>query len=355
MMRIHVVATGQFDNIGDTMHRRVLLDWLRPHGAIHVFVGDAPRSFVEGLRLQPGDRVFSSLRRWVSSVRVAAPQPPVLAFSSGEMKLGRRRAAGELALYPLVQTIRVRRGEVFRIGVASSVKAKFEGPVTERIIRRSIGLSTKIAWRTEASWSMFGVGTIAPDLAFAERSEARLAPVADRDALAVTMRFDRPLPSDGWLSAVRRAADRYGLGVVVTSQVRRDNPRSSWLARELGGEAVLWRDARDHAAQEATVRGVYGRSLMIVSDRLHALIAATTEGCVPVGLTTGDDVKIRRHFDVVGIEASLPASADDETMSAFIDRAIADREKILARAEEARDRLESLRAELCARLEHGVG
>jgi hypothetical protein len=71
--QIFVPARGQFDNIGDILLRRQLLDWLRSSGPLHVYLGSSPPGYAEGLRLQPEDVRYHSFRAWyLAALRSAA-------------------------------------------------------------------------------------------------------------------------------------------------------------------------------------------------------------------------------------------------------------------------------------------
>ncbi|MGB3773297.1 MAG: hypothetical protein WBA00_19330, partial [Rhodococcus sp. (in: high G+C Gram-positive bacteria)] len=70
---VFVSVTGQRDNVGDTVLRRHLLEALRPHGTLHLWVGTSPDSYLSGLRLRPDDVVYRRRRRWrVAALRRAA-------------------------------------------------------------------------------------------------------------------------------------------------------------------------------------------------------------------------------------------------------------------------------------------
>src|SRR4029079_18374413 len=69
---IFAVGRGQYENIGDIILRRPLLDWAREAGRLHVYVGDSPAGYDEGLGLQPEDRVYRSFRQWYAALVKAA-------------------------------------------------------------------------------------------------------------------------------------------------------------------------------------------------------------------------------------------------------------------------------------------
>ena len=58
--QIFAVGRGQYENVGDIILRRQLLDWLRPVGRLHVYVGQSPDGYDQGLGLRDGDVVYRS-------------------------------------------------------------------------------------------------------------------------------------------------------------------------------------------------------------------------------------------------------------------------------------------------------
>src|SRR5690606_6786434 len=64
-----------------------------------------------------------------------------------------------------------------------------------------------------------------------------------------------------------------------------------------------------HDVLEKHVRGLFQRSLAVVSDRAHGLIIAATEGAYPIG-SGANPHKISRLLDEVGL-GSLVGAYDD--------------------------------------------
>ena len=72
------------------------------------------------------------------------------------------------------------------------------------------------------------------------------------------------------------------------------------LAERLGGRFHPWAGG-DHEGHEEALRTLYRQTSLAVSDRLHVLITATTEGAAPVAPLVDDSDKIERHFTAAGI------------------------------------------------------
>lgn len=318
-----VALAGQYDNVGDTLHRRVLLEFLRPLGPLHIHIGAAPTSFLSGLGLDGSEAIYTSSRKWAAAAYRAARKDTILAFAPGEMRLGSSRAWRELALAPLSRRIHGRGGRVVRIGIAAGNRWEFEGRLSELVLRSAITSSEVLLWREHRSYQLFESGSVVPDLGFGVLGDGLLNDTQRRGTLALTMRFDRPAPPKAWLDGVRSFAACNGLNIVVTSQVRRDNPYSDALATALNATADPWPDDRDHADQETHLRRLYKESALVVSDRLHALILGATEGAAAAGFATTENAKIPVHFDVLnlGID-NPPPGASKNAVREHLERAV---------------------------------
>lgn len=295
--RVSAWATGQDDNIGDSLLRRALLQGL-PVDAVSVFVGAATPGFVDGLGLPRGTDPSASFGAWFAqALRSALRGRTVVLLNAGEVPVSRRGAVRVAALVPLLLLARARGGGGVWVGAGVPVQRR-EWIWVYRVAARLCRLTS---WRDADTLATMRTGTVVPDLAFqlGTATSEWVAP-GERDRLVVTLRHDRPLPDEEWLAWVRRTAGARGLRIVVVSQVSRDQPRSAELAALLGGELVPWIGA-SHRDDEEQCRAVYRTAELVVSDRLHALVVACTEGAVPLGWVPTSRGKLRRHFDAAGM------------------------------------------------------
>lgn len=356
MTRILVSAEGQTDNVGDSVLRRGLLEALRPHGRLVVRLADTTDEYVAGLRLHAEDTVVRSRRQWQQEVVAAARRGDVLAHNAGEALLARGWALGYARMAPLVTLARLRGGHAVHLGFGLRAPHPVWGPV----VRASLAPCDLVTWRDDDSRRWAGTGTTAPDWGWAAGptgpggthpgTAVADLPSPGRDTLAVSMRGDRPTPSDAWFATVRAVAAERGLTVVVAPQVGRDRARAAELARRLDAELV---DADDwsHDVVEERVRAVYRRAALVVSDRLHAVVVGHTEGAVPVGLGPGV-AKIGRTLATVGLRgAAVPAEHVPDAVTQ-VHALLDDRVAVLAAADAARDRLVELAARV-GTLVHG--
>ena len=337
---IFAPGVGQYDNIGDIILRRQLLDWVRPLGRMHVYIGRAPDGYAGGLRLVAGDILYESFGAWyLAGLRSALLGRARYVFKPGEIQLTVVGMKEHVGMLPLLALIRLRGGRSVRVGVG----ARNFAPLPRLLMRPSIALSAFTAWRDQRTTDYLG-GVTMPDLAFGEGEADPASVTTERDTVVVEMRSDRPYPSPAWISAVRDVAAAHGWRIVAVTQVLRDSERTRELAKDLGGEVLDW-DGRGHAAQEERLREEYERCAVAVSDRLHVLVSAYTEGAVPVAPLSDDSDKIRRHFDEAGVTAVAFPSAgkSSDQLAAAIEAVIARREPIMAALPATRARLADIR------------
>lgn len=358
---IFAVGRGQYENIGDIILRRPLLDWARAAGTLHVYVGNSPEGYDEGLGLQPEDRVYRSFWKWHAAlVRAALAGTADSIYKPGEIQLSLIGMKEHLVMLPAASLVRLRGGSVARIGVG----ARNFAPLPRALMWPSNKLSSYTRWRDDGTAAYLGFGEAMPDLGYAEgMSDGELAASIEpdatpRDLMVVSLRYDievapRPYPTRAWIDGVRLAAERLGLKLCVVTQITVDDERSAQLAADLGGaELVPWAGPDGHAEQEARLREVYRRTAVAASDRLHVIIAALTEGAAPVGLQLDDADKISRHFSTIGIE-DVAVNSVGLSAEQLADRIVAiagRRSEIVTALLGARLRLAGVRAQLLSRL-----
>jgi hypothetical protein len=344
--QVFAIGRGQYENVGDIILRRHLLDWVRPVGDMHVYVGNSPAGYDEGLGLGPDDRVYRSLRAWYKAALVSALKGrAAYVFKPGEIQLTLVGMKEHFSVLPLLVALRLRGGRAIRAGVGT----RNYSPIPRALMRPSIALSDITLWRDVATGEYMKTGDVMPDLAFGEGADDdRLAsfvtPSPERNVLVVSMRGDdpaRPYPSRGWMDGVRAYAASNGLEIWTVTQVRTDNDRNVRLAQDLGGQVLAWDEETPHDEQERRLRQLYARTSIALSDRLHVVIAAFTEGAVPVGSLVVKSDKVDRHFATIGIDGvSVSATGESaEELSDQLSALAARRADMFQRLLEARARL----------------
>lgn len=342
---IFVPLVGQYENIGDIILRRPLLEWLRTVGVVHIYLGPAPEGYEKGLGVEPGDRVYRSFRCWYwAALRSSLSGTAHYAFKPGEIQMSLNGLKEHLVVIPLLLMMRLRRGKVVRVGSG----ARNFSRLPRALMRPSIALSQIVMWRDGRTASYMGAGEVMPDLAFAEGDAMENhAPVKTRDSLVVSMRGDRDWVSDVWQQALRAYADARGLRIWIVTQVLRDSARSKSLAVSLGAELLDW-DGRAHDKQEAKLRELYRRAHGVISDRLHVLISAYSHGALPMGMLAYPSDKIERHFEAAGVPGiSLnTAGLGRDAILAHMEQIEANGDRVLDALPAARQRLEQIRCQV---------
>ncbi len=325
---IFIPVVGQFTNVGDVMHRKELISWLKNRAILHVYVGGAPKSFVNSLELEESAIAYTSITKWLLAIIKHLHRKPSFIFNPGEINLRNKRLIGEIGLIPFTLLIRMFGGKVIRVGIAAKqnkTKLKFLWKCIFRI-------SNKIYWRTLSSHHYFKIGKVIPDLAFAQKAnqfQNSTQQLPERSLLTISMRFDRPTPSEKWYKAIRNVADFSQLDICVISQVRMDNNRTKQIANYFGVNPILWKEEDTHKTQETIVREKYSKSKILVSDRLHVLIAGATEMALPCVILTTNSTKINDHFDVIDygrISINENESSLDELITFLKNQLVRERE-----------------------------
>lgn len=340
--QIFVVATGAYDNLGDIVLRRVLLQWLKRTGPLHVYVGRSPAEFDQGLELSDNDRVYHSIIRfYLAGLRAAARGRAHYVFKPGEIQMSIQGLKEHVGMLPLVAAVRLTGGKAVRVGTGSRNWSRL--PAT--LLRPSIWLSNLTYWREADTARYMAAGEIMPDLAFAAGSDLQSGArkTEKRDRLAISMRGDKEFPSAAWIEAIKTFAKGHQLRLVVVTQVKGDGARSRQIARLECAECVDWKVGDSSQALEGKLRAIYRESAVVVSDRLHVLILAATEGAVPLGLVTNASGKIGRHFDAAGM-SHIELDTRERTTRDMLDQL----EAALGRRDELSQALEKARAQLDA-------
>jgi hypothetical protein len=307
---IYVWCMGQDDNIGDVVLRRRLLNELRPLGHLHVFLGDAASdAFVAALAPGSDDIIVRDSSAWTRSVLDAAAKGPILCVGKpGELPTDFVRLGRSLRRLLLYWRVKRNKGVVVQLGIGAREQPRRLMP----LFRMSFGLHDLVRWRDPRSHAHFRLGAMMPDWGFDDHGLPGPAvedDVGTRDTLVVSLRGDRPLPARAWMEGVQAFCGEVGLRPLVVTQVRRDAERNRELASLLDSGLIDW-ESEPHAAQERRLRTAYGRSALVLSDRLHVLIVALTEGAVPLCMLDRPEDKIGRHFDAIGYaEASIDVTS----------------------------------------------
>lgn len=339
---IFTVCTGQADNIGDIVLRRHFLDVLRHRGTLHIYMGAASTEFLEGLCLDPADHIYRDIDTWTAGLAAGAAAERVLVVDKpGEIILNTDCLRRQLKFWPVFSSVVKRGGGVVRLGVGVRSRPNLPQRILFRLVLSQYQLFT---WRDTESLEWLGFGQLAPDWGFGDRGPDRPVEEPDggaaRDTLLLSQRSDRPLPSQKWIEGINRFAQQEGLRIEVVTQVQRDQGRTRELAKLLDCGRLGWTDEHP-IEQERRLRERYRRAALVLSDRLHVLIVAMTEGAPSLCMTEYPENKIARHLRAVGYEGGS-VRVDDfspEQISSLCSATLQRREETRAAVRFARERL----------------
>ncbi|GAB3815836.1 hypothetical protein GCM10028820_14080 [Tessaracoccus terricola] len=295
---VYLSALGDFGNIGDQVIRRIIIRWMREVGPLRAYVGRGSDAWVAQCGLRATDTLYKAprLKGWLFEVCLG-PRGRILVFDPGEVSLTTRDVLNEIAFLVMTLSTRIAGGAVVRAPRAVRSQQRVN-PIALWLHRLSCRLSSIVLWRNQESRDLFRVGVVTPDLGFSEKVDPGM-PGRHRTQLVVSLRGDRPFPSEAWQGGVRAYARQSGLEIVTVAQVLDDEARSIEMAERLGGRHVAWDDSSPRA-QELSCTEEYGRARMVLSDRLHVLVLGVLAGAVPVELVAAPTGKLSKHFEAIG-------------------------------------------------------
>ncbi|PZU03375.1 MAG: hypothetical protein DI630_04625 [Gordonia sp. (in: high G+C Gram-positive bacteria)] len=259
--------------------------------SVHVYVGDASAGYIQGLQLEGSQwQIYSSYKKWLwAAYRFSSRGRSALVDNAGEINGNRYSLKRSISLVPLVELIRLKGGAVCRIGAGIRTGRGFY----IQCIRLALRRYTFLAWRDPETARFFGRGSVVPDWAFDDRPLA--TPDGKRHLVVISLRFDRGVPSASWIEGVRSYADMYKLDIVTAAQVRRDQPLADALASLLHGRSVGW-SSEGINAQESRLRNLYSSAAVTISDRLHVVVIALSQGSEVCAPLHHEDVKLGRSL-----------------------------------------------------------
>lgn len=303
--RVFSWGEGLDSNLGDSILRRGLVRRLNKFGPQHIYVGNCSPGYLAGLQAPSDAVLYTSQLRWFLAIaRSAAWRRTFVHMSPGEAIADRRSVPMRLGFAALGLAVRLRGGSIHQTGVGvRSPLGKWVWP-----LRLTSRVASTLTWRDRWSRDTIGRGSVAPDWAMGE-GPPQIETSSDRDHLTVSLRGDRVWPSEREVSAVASLAEAAGLRLAVVSQVAADDDLARDLHARLGGEILLWGEG-NHAEAEVAVRDLYSRTALILSDRVHALLVAATEGAVPRAFGVASTEKAGRTLDAAGF-ADCVVSLDD--------------------------------------------
>lgn len=339
--RVLIYLSGPYKNVGDALIRRRALAWAREVGSVTVLLGGNPsQAWSEALGLTVDDTVLRSKSEWVRAA-ISGATRPVLFIEPGEFNTDRRFLPFHAFMLSVAILVRLRGGSVVQMPRSLARRS----PLGTMLYRSAFHRRGRILWREQPSWTFFnGRGEVVPDIAF-DDPESVGATSYPRDILVVSTRSDRPSLDERHLGWVKAFAGQRNLTIVTVSQVAEDDSRTVELAESLEARPMLW-GSRTSNEQEALVRDLYARSVVVISDRLHVLVLAALHGASPTEIVPAPNGKAAKHFDAVGlprVSHDANAIASDHQMEEVLISALERASEVQDAVADARKRIDSAR------------
>jgi hypothetical protein len=293
-------VVGQLTNVGDTLHRSVLIEWLSSDNKLHLYVGAADSSFLSGLYVNNKCVFYKNFLVWYFCAIFRAKKSAFF-YNPGEITGSVSRFLKETTLWPLFIVYKIFGSAILKVGI----DVRGSGKISSMLYKLS-NLFTNISfYRTLDSYDRFGRGEVIPDLGFYRLSAFNDENSCERKYICISMRADKPLWSKDVFSKIVEFSHLEKLDIYVVVQVKSDNVSARQIASQfskLGWDINIcfWNDDASHAEQEKMVNEIYKKSVLVISDRLHVLIASANNGAVPLCLAPYFSHKIRNHFEVIG-------------------------------------------------------
>ncbi|WP_162903767.1 polysaccharide pyruvyl transferase family protein [Leucobacter sp. wl10] len=347
--------TGHVRNVGDSMLRRPLADLYRETGPISVWSGAPGSGYEKGLRITNAESARSFLA-WALEFTLAAIRgKPTFVFNAGEFGVTKAYFFGLLALAPALALASAKGSNIIWAGAGvKELRRYFMWPFKTLAKRADV-----LLWRDVTSTGLMGRGDIMPDWGFGlgpggeKASTIKDVSIAARRYIAISLRGDRQQPSQEWIEAVGRLALRVNRKLICVVQVEDDEQMAQYVANRLNAEVVAWGDS-NHWEQERRIRLTYSQAVLTLSDRLHGLIIAATEGSIPLGWCEATTPKVANHFEVIGADWVGPRSDSIIELLDSLDEARIEALSTLSltRVHEARCRVDAVRRRLRAAEHH---
>ncbi|WP_149196344.1 polysaccharide pyruvyl transferase family protein [Luteimonas suaedae] len=283
-------ASTQFSNAGDALINRELLSLLRQYGELKVASAGAPASFLEEIRVKHDEIAFRGKWRLMASLLgsailrggckhylVLTPGDPPGGVSPGDIF--------RAALFPLLKLFGVR---IIKIGASISrmdgLRLRLEAKLSRSMYFYGIRDAGSVSRARQYDFSSV---EYCPDLAFNLPVNAK---PSTQGQVLVSLREDNLDTEEiAQLHArVRALAETIGGSVCLESttfisQVERDIEPMRRLS-------TIWRGSdayARHASKIADLESAYSGTTFVVSNRLHVILLAASQGALPFCLAIG--------------------------------------------------------------------
>lgn len=330
-MHFYFQAKTQHENLGDRGIARALLALAAARGAVHVNTRGCPADYTAELR-QDGHHIVDvhPLRlAWRAALHRLTGARVVFLMKPGHFSGHDGGIAARLAQLFGLLCMKSTGVAICRFGASVG---PFTGAVA-RIERLAARLYTRYTVReplSQAYCASLGIRRVTyfPDLAFCLPPSFTLqgSPRAERD-IDCAFSFRDAGADNTQIHAVIEAFERHTpnatAAYAMVTQVSRDRPFNARLARLLSPRPCA--QVNNDVGGAAAVFDIYGRSRMVLSNRLHVLLFGAAAGALPIALVSSQaNAKIVGVYQAAGLERLLLHTDTGEAIATQLHRVIRD-------------------------------
>lgn len=306
---------AQEDNLGDIVIRKRLLTWLDSQDyKLCLYVGAMSESYLRAYEIPPHIPIIRSKTK-VAGLAVSSSfrNRLILVFPPGPKSFGGlKNSIRSLVLLIASYLTSLSGGGAILVGGSFRANGKDYWDLHRRFIN-----SLKLCVVRDDNSGVGGNSMVklAPDLGIYREPGFNQS---NRFRLSISIRNDKKINSR-LLEIMKNSGISNHLKLTLVTQVKRDDAQHKVLADSLGADLIEW--SGDHSAQMERVREAYAESVVIVSDRLHALILGMNNGAYPVILKHPNVDKLTSTLNHV-IDAPLMSTQEETLTPAFKERAL---------------------------------
>ncbi len=326
---IYISFRTQFENLGDCVINRLLIEELAQSRVVHALTTTAPPWISEQLNRQNCKTYGRAGGWWLSLAReVLDPRVKVVFYFKPGHHVGHANWKGKtkgIALLGFTVLCKLLRIKLRRVGASLGAQTTWS-----KWIETQVGKAHELYGVRDgeslALAQLLGIPAVySPDIAFLLPYHNDVS--LPRDYLGVSLRArawnTTPVPADKspqeiLTAMIQAIAARYRLTPQLTAQVTFDRQLTAALAKRLSTDVIEF----DHsAASERHIFQCYERCRLVISNRLHSLIFSWSAGAIPVPIVDRSvDQKIVDLFNYLGLGALIFDCEDLDQLEAHVTR-----------------------------------
>lgn len=290
-----IILSGQYENYGDVMHRRGLLNVLHDYSQIYAL---APGNNQNFKCLIDDERIIwiESPSQWLMEMFYVNNIQSDIYFCSGEMNTKLSRIVKELCLLiPFYLRSKLGGATINRVGIGLGKIL----PKNICIWKFIFKFSDKVIFRTKKDFNLMNIGDgYVPDLAYFSSKNRLIKFNSEKTEVALSFRGDRKILPDIFFQNLFAFCSTNSLIPYIYSQVEFDDEISSYYSQKYEINMVTSTQI-PLSEREKVMRNLFPQTKYLLSDRLHSLILGHINGIQPIYVDRGNSSKVMDHFEII--------------------------------------------------------